>query len=56
MEPHKQIENVQDLLAVIATNGIVYVVGNYGTPIVSFLTACFSLYYVIRKIKKEFFI
>jgi hypothetical protein len=55
MESHKQIENVQDLLAVIATNGIVYIVGNYGTPIISFLTACFSLYYVIRKIKKEFF-
>jgi hypothetical protein len=55
MESHKHIENVQDLLAVIATNGIVYIVGNYGTPIISFFTACISLYYVIRKVKKEFF-
>lgn len=52
--PH-QINSVTDLLYVISTNGIVFLVSHYGTPIISFSTACLSLYYIIRKVKKEFF-
>lgn len=51
----EQINSANDIVKVIATNGIVFLVANYATPIISFVTACASLYYIIRKIKKEFF-
>jgi len=44
-----------DILLVLYTNSIVYMVLQYGTPVLSFFTACISLYYIIRKVKKEFF-
>jgi hypothetical protein len=44
-----------DILLVLYTNSIVYMVLQYGTPVISFFTAIISLYYIIRKVKKEFF-
>jgi len=53
-DPERQINNGFDLLAVLATNGILFFVNNYATPLISLATAICSLYYIIRKIKKEF--
>lgn len=44
-----------DILVVIYTNSVVYVILQYGTPVLSFCTAALSLFYIIRKIKKEFY-
>ena len=44
-----------DIAMVIYTNSVVYVVLQYGTPLLSFTTASLSLFYIIRKIKKEFY-
>lgn len=49
------INSITDLIFVISTNGIVYLVSEYATPIISFFTASLSLYYIIRKVKKDFF-
>ena len=53
----KLLENslFQDILLVVTTNGVVFTIANYGTPLVSFTTALLSLFYIIRKIKKEIY-
>lgn len=56
-DPHttEHVGSANDIVKVIATNGVVFLVANYATPLISFCTASLSLYYIIRKIKKEFF-
>jgi len=49
------VDSVNDIVKVIATNGVVYMMATYAVPFISFATACLSLYYIIRKIKKEFY-
>jgi len=49
------MNKILDILVVVYTNSIVYVVLQYGTPILSFVTTILSLFYIIRKLKKEFY-
>lgn len=51
----EHVGSANDIIKVVATNGILFMVANYATPIISFITASLSLYYIIRKIRKEFF-
>ena len=56
-DPHTttHIQSANDIVKVLATNGVIFLVANYATPLITFCTACLSLYYIIRKVKKEFF-
>ena len=49
------MNKILDILMVIYTNSVVYVVIQYGTPVLSFFTTILSLFYIIRKLKKEFY-
>lgn len=55
MSQEQQINNAFDYLSIVLTNSIVYFTANFATPLISFTTATLSLYYIIRKIRKEFF-
>ena len=54
---NKLLENslFHDVLLVITTNGVVFTISHYGTPLISFTTAALSLFYIIKKIKKEIY-
>jgi len=54
-ETPNHVGTANDIIKIVATNSVVYIVASYATPLISFLTASLSLYYIIRKIKKEFF-
>ena len=55
IKPEEHIQTVNSILNVAAANGLIYLTAQYATPIISFFTAGLSLYYIVRKIKKEFF-
>lgn len=55
MNNHQDYNTIPDLLLVISTNGVIYLVSEFATPVISLCTACASLYYIVRKIRKEFF-
>lgn len=50
-----QVNSLTDILIVIGTNGLIYFLSDFATPILTFATALCSLYYITRKIKKDFF-
>lgn len=49
------MNKLEDIMLVLYTNSILFTFLKYGTPAVSFITALLSLFYIIRKIKKEFY-
>jgi len=49
------MNKIVDILMVIYTNSVVYVIIQYGTPLLSFVTTILSLFYIVRKLKKEFY-
>jgi len=52
---NNNMNTIPDLLLVISTNGLIYLVNEFATPVISLCTACASLFYIVRKIKKEFY-
>jgi len=52
---NNNMNTIPDLLLVISTNGPIYLVSEFATPVISLCTACASLFYIVRKIKKEFY-
>ena len=55
MKTHNHIQLVNDILNVMFANGMIQFMTEYGTPLISFCTACGSAFYIFYKIKKEFF-
>jgi hypothetical protein len=50
-----QFNSLADILLVIGANGLIFFLQDVATPLLTFTTALCSLYYIGRKIKKDFY-